>query len=476
MLSDSNHGPATFGRRREIGAPRHHESVAAGVSGEDRKAPLAPDNGHEDPLGRIKIRVFALILEAIDVATINKLTREQARDEIVSLIGEIVQGRHIVVSAPEQERITQDILNDMFGLGPIEPLMDDPEITDIMVNGHTNVFIERRGRIERTAVRFRDNAQLVNICVRIAGGVNRRIDESSPICDARLEDGSRVNIIIPPLAVDAPLLTIRRFRKDRLNLDDLVGFGAMSAPIARFLELAVKGRCNILISGGTGSGKTTLLNALSFSIRENDRIVTIEDTAELQLQQIHVGRLETRPANIEGRGEITQRDLMKNTLRMRPDRIIVGEVRGSEAFDMLQAMNTGHAGSMSTIHANTPRDCLHRLEDMVAMAGFGLPSSNVLAQIGSALDLIVQVERLHDGSRRLTAVQEVLGYADGVIALQDMFTFAVEGEDEAGHLQGSFVWSGHKTHCYDKIRRQGHEQALIALFRGLAAQAAPAPD
>jgi pilus assembly protein CpaF len=476
MQNDDSHGPAGFGRRQHPSLGRQTESVASGTAARAAEHPLAPEAHNEDPLGRIKIRIFGLILDTIEVSVINKLGREQARDEITALIGEIVTGKGIVISVPEQEKITQDILNDMFGLGPIEPLMDDPEITDIMVNGHKRVFIERKGRIELTAIAFRDNAQLVNICMRIAGGVNRRVDESSPICDARLEDGSRVNIIIPPLAVDAPLLTIRRFRKDRLQLDDLVSFGAMSAPLARFLELAVMGRCNILISGGTGSGKTTLLNALSFSIRENDRIVTIEDTAELQLQQIHVGRLETRPANIEGRGEITQRDLMKNTLRMRPDRIIVGEVRGSEAFDMLQAMNTGHAGSMSTIHANTPQDCLHRLEDMVAMAGFGLPSSNVLAQIGSALDLIIQVERLHDGSRRLTAVQEVLGYADGVIALQDMFTFAVEGEDEAGRLQGSFVWSGQKPHYYDKIRRQGHEPALIALFRGLAAQAASPAD
>ena len=466
MQNDLNHGPVTFGRRQPPAVP-HAGSVAAGTAATPPSRPLVPDAGKEDPLGRIKIRIFALILDTIDVGTINKLSRDQAREEIVTLIGEIVRERGIVVSVPEQEKITQDILNDMFGLGPIEPLMDDPEITDIMVNGHTKVYIERKGRIERTEIQFRDNAQLVNICVRIAGGVNRRIDESSPICDARLEDGSRVNIIIPPLAVDAPLLTIRRFRKDRLKLADLVGFGAMSAPLAGFLELCVKGRCNILISGGTGSGKTTLLNALSFAIRENDRIVTIEDTAELQLQQPHVGRLETRPANVEGRGEVTQRDLVKNTLRMRPDRIIVGEVRGSEAFDMLQAMNTGHAGSMSTIHANSPRDCLHRLADMVAMAGFDLPSANVMAQVGSALDLIVQVERLHDGSRRVTAVQEVLGYADGIVAMQDMFSFKTSGEDGQGRIQGRFVWSGLRPYAYDKIARQGHEQDLQALFRGL---------
>lgn len=454
-----------FGRRHLLPGVRHREGVAAGMASAAPVATRPRALEAEDPLGAIKIRVFGLILETIDVATIDKLGQDRAREEITALVGVIVSERGIQVSLPEQDRITRDILNDMFGLGPIESLMDDPDITDIMVNGPRKVFIERKGRIELTGIRFRDNAQLVNICMRIAGGVNRRVDESSPICDARLEDGSRVNIIIPPLAVDAPLLTIRRFRKDRLKLADLVAFGAMTEPVARFLELCVRGRCNILISGGTGSGKTTLLNALSFFIRENDRVITIEDTAELQLQQPHVGRLETRPANVEGRGEITQRDLVKNTLRMRPDRIIVGEVRGAEAFDMLQAMNTGHSGSMSTIHANAPRECLHRLEDMVAMAGFELPSANVQAQVGSALDLIVQVERLYDGSRRVTAIQEVLAYADGMIALQEMFTFRVEGEDADGRIRGRFEWSGLRPSTYDKIRRQGFEKELVALFR-----------
>ena len=429
--------------------------------------PLAPELALDDPLGRLKIRIFGLILETIDVATIEKLGPARARNEIADIIGEIIISKGFILSTPEQEKIAQDILNDMFGLGPIEPLMDDPEITDIMVNGPEKVWIERKGRIELTDIRFRDTAQLVNICVRIASGVNRRIDETSPICDARLADGSRVNIIIPPLAVDAPLLTIRRFPKDRLLMKDLVRFGAMSSALATFLELCVKGRCNILISGGTGSGKTTLLNALSHAIRENDRIITIEDTAELRLQQPHIGRLESRPANVEGRGEYSQRDLLKNTLRMRLDRIIVGEVRGAEAFDMLQAMNTGHSGSMSTIHSNTPRDSLHRLEDMVAMSGFDLPSANVRAQIGSALDLVIQIERLYDGSRRVTSVQEVVGYADGIIAMQDMFTFVADKGASDGAIKGSFVWSQLRPYAYDKIKRQGFEKELLDLFRNL---------
>jgi pilus assembly protein CpaF len=326
----------------------------------------------------------------------------------------------------------------MLGLGPLEPLLEDESITDIMVNGSNSVFVERRGKVSPSSVKFRDQAHLTNVCQRIAAGVGRRVDESSPMVDARLKDGSRVNIVLPPLALDGPYVSIRKFGKKVIDFAKLLEFGALTRPVARILEIAAQIRLNVIISGGTGSGKTTLLNAMSRLISHGERIVTVEDAAELQLQQPHVVRMETRPANLEGRGEVTQCDLVRNALRMRPDRIIIGEVRGAEAFDMLQAMNTGHDGSMSTIHANSTRDALTRIENMVQMGNLGLPLHAIRTQIVSAVDLIVQVERQRDGKRRITQITEVCGTEGEMILLNDIFQFTVEGEGSDGTLIGRY--------------------------------------
>jgi len=335
-----------------------------------------------------------------------------------------------------RRQLIGDICNDILGLGPLEPLLAQDDIADIMVNTADRVYIERDGKVELTNIRFRDNAQLMNICTRIVSAVGRRVDESSPICDARLADGSRVNVIVPPLAIDGPILTIRKFKEQKITLDTLIEWGSVSPECAQVLKIASACQLNILISGGTGSGKTTLLNALSQQIDLGERVVTIEDAAELQLQQPHVVRLETRPPNLEGVGEITQRDLVKNALRMRPDRIILGEIRGAEAIDMLQAMNTGHDGSMGTIHANNPREAVTRLENMIAMGGFNLPIKNMRTQISSAVNMIVQASRMRDGSRRIVNVSEVLGMEGDVLTMQELFTFELDGEDENGRLIG----------------------------------------
>ena len=353
------------------------------------------------------------------------------------------------------------LLNDMLGLGPLEPLLADDAVTDIMVNGPKQVYVERKGKLELTDVVFKDNQHVQNIATRIVTRIGRRIDESSPLCDARLEDGSRVNIIIPPLAIDGPSISIRKFSKKSITLDVMATQKNISAAMATVLKVAARSRLNILISGGTGSGKTTLLNALSQLIDLGERIVTIEDAAELQLQQPHVVRLETRPPNLEGEGEITMRDLVKNSLRMRPDRIILGEVRGSEAVDMLQAMNTGHEGSMCTVHANRPREALTRLENMVGMAGINLPSKAVRTQIADALDVIVQISRMRDGVRRVTSVTEVVGMEGDVITTQELFSFDFEGEDANGMLMGSFVPGGLRPHFTPKAEYFNLDRPLL---------------
>ena len=346
------------------------------------------------------------------------------------------------MSIAEQEELLSDICNDVLGYGPLEPLLERDDIADIMVNGAKVTYIEVDGKMEKTNVRFRDNEQLMNICQRIVSQVGRRVDDSSPICDARLADGSRVNVIAPPLALDGPTLTIRKFKKDKLTLDQLVKFGAISPEGAEILQIIGRVRCNIVISGGTGSGKTTLLNCLTNYIDEDERVITCEDSAELQLQQPHVVRLETRPPNLEGEGQITMTDLVKNCLRMRPERIIVGEVRGPEVFDLLQAMNTGHDGSMGTIHANTPRECLNRMESMIAMGGFTLPAKTVREIIVGSIDIIIQAARLRDGSRRITHVTEVLGLEGDVITTQDVFEYKMTGEDANGKLHGIHMSTG----------------------------------
>jgi pilus assembly protein CpaF len=366
----------------------------------------------------------------------------------------MVMAEAIPLSRADRDRLVTDVQHEVFGLGPLETLMKDPEITDILVNTHANVFVERYGKLERTDVRFRDDAHLMQIIERIVTRVGRRVDESSPMVDARLVDGSRVNAIVPPLALDGPILSIRRFGAERLTINDLIQFNSLPPQIAEVAAACVKSRLNVLISGGTGAGKTTLLNCLSNYIPENERIVTIEDSAELKLQQPHVVRLETRPPNIEGLGTITQRDLVRNALRMRPDRIIVGEVRGGEALDMMQAMNTGHDGSISTIHANSARDALSRLETMMLMAGISLPERALREQIASALDLIVQLARLSDGSRRLVEFAEVTGMEGNIITTQTIFKFEQQGLDN-GKVTGEFVATGVMPSFVDRLERFG---------------------
>ena len=384
----------------------------------------------------VKTQVFSALIDTIDLSQLSELDNEGAREEIRDIVNDIVAIKSIVMSISEQEELLADICNDVLGYGPLEPLLERDDIADIMVNGAKSTFIEVDGKVQTTNVRFRDNDQLMNICQRIVSQVGRRVDESSPICDARLADGSRVNVIAPPLALDGPTLTIRKFKKDKLTLDQLVKFGAISPAGAEILKIIGRVRCNIVISGGTGSGKTTLLNCMTNYIDEDERVITCEDSAELQLQQPHVVRLETRPPNLEGEGTITMTDLVKNCLRMRPERIIVGEVRGPEVFDLLQAMNTGHDGSMGTIHANSPRECLSRMESMIAMGGFTLPAKTVREIIVSSVDIVIQAKRLRDGSRRITHITEVIGLEGDVIITQDIFVYDITGEDADGNIVG----------------------------------------
>jgi pilus assembly protein CpaF len=408
-----------------------------------------------------KSKIQPIILDRMDMAAAAQLSREDLAHQLAELVAEILAELKLRLNLKEQQGLVELLLNDMLGLGPLEPLLADETVTDIMVNGANKVYVERKGKLVLTEVRFRNDAHVMNIANRIVSQVGRRIDESQPLCDARLLDGSRVNIIVPPLAIDGPSISIRKFSKKNITLDVMARQGNISAPMATVLKIAARSRLNILISGGTGSGKTTLLNAMSQMIDPGDRIVTIEDAAELQLQQPHVVRLETRPPSLEGSGEITMRDLVKNSLRMRPDRIIMGEVRGSEAVDMLQAMNTGHEGSLSTIHANKPREALTRLENMVGMAGINLPSKAVRTQIAAALDLIVQVSRMRDGMRRVTHVMEVVGMEGDVITTQDLFLYEFEGEDADGKLRGHFRCSGLRPHFTPKAAYFGLDRPLL---------------
>lgn len=389
-----------------------------------------------------KATIFNALFETIDVSALAGMPPESARQEIHTIVDEIIAIRNVRLSVAEQGQLITEICDDILGYGPLEPLLARDDIADIMVNGAKHVFIESNGKMEKTNIRFRDNQQLMNICQRIVSQVGRRVDEASPICDARLLDGSRVNVIAPPLAIDGPCLTIRKFKKDKLTLNDLVGFGSISPAGARVLEIIGACQCNIVISGGTGSGKTTLLNCLTGFIHPDERIITCEDAAELQLQQPHVVRLETRPPNLEGKGKITMSDLVKNCLRMRPERIIVGEVRGPEAFDLLQAMNTGHDGSMGTLHANSPREALSRLESMITMGGFALPMKTIREMITGSVDIIVQATRLRDGSRRITRITEVLGMEGDVVVTQDLLTYEMDGEDAAGKIIGAHKSTG----------------------------------
>jgi len=411
----------------------------------------------------VKTSVFNALIDTIDLTQLAKLDAAAARDEIRDIVSEIIQIKNVVMSIAEQEELLEDICNDVLGYGPLEPLLARDDIADIMVNGADTTYIEVSGKMIQTGVRFSDNQQLMNICQRIVSQVGRRVDESSPICDARLPDGSRVNVIAPPLAIDGPALTIRKFKKDRLTLDQLVKFNSITPQAQEILKIVGRVRCNILISGGTGSGKTTLLNCLTGCVDEEERIITCEDSAELQLQQPHVVRLETRPPNLEGEGEITMRDLVKNCLRMRPERIIVGEVRGPEAFDLLQAMNTGHDGSMGTLHANSPREALSRLESMIMMGGYALPVKTIREMICGSIDVIVQASRLRDGSRKITHITEVLGMEEDTVTLQNLVVFEMTGDDEDGKVEGRHRSTGiARPRFWDRAMYYNEEGNLAA--------------
>jgi len=420
-----------------------------------------PVRAVSDTVLAIKDKVQSMLVERIDTASAARMPREELKPGIGDIVRDILYELQVHLNGLEHGQLVDVVMDEMLGLGPLEPLLADDTVTDIMVNRYNRTYVERRGKIELTDVLFRDDQHVMNIATRIVSRVGRRIDESHPLCDARLPDGSRVNVIIPPLAIDGPSISIRKFAKQSITLDRMVEQGNISEPMAVLLKTAARSRLNILISGGTGSGKTTLLNALSQLIDHGERIVTIEDAAELQLQQDHTLRLETRTANLEGKGEIAMRDLLKNALRMRPDRIILGEVRGGEVFDMLQAMNTGHEGSMSTIHANRPREALTRLENMVAMAGFQLPVAAVRHQISSAVDLIVQVSRMRDGMRRVTSVTEIAGMEGDVITAQELFKYEFDGEEPSGKLRGRYVYTGLRPHFMEKARYFGLDQHLL---------------
>ncbi len=397
----------------------------------------------------------------MDVAAAAEMPRPAFEAQLTGWVKELLAETKIQLNFAEQRELVDSLIADMLGLGPLEPLMSDETITDIMVNGPNQVYVERKGKLELADVRFRDDQHVMNVASKIVSRVGRRIDEAKPLVDARLDDGSRVNIIIPPLALDGPSISIRKFSKKTITLDIMAQTGSISAPMATVLKIAARCRLNILISGGTGSGKTTLLNAMSRMIDPAERTVTIEDAAELQLQQPHVVRLETRPPNLEGSGEITMRDLLKNALRMRPDRIIIGECRGEEALDMLQAMNTGHDGSMSTIHANNPREALTRLENMISMGAFNLPSKAMRTQIASAVHLICQVNRMRDGARRVTHIVEVVGMEGDIITTQELFSYQFQGETGEGRLRGSFVPTGIRPAFLPRAEYFGLDRALL---------------
>ncbi|MEO1751622.1 CpaF family protein [Thiofaba sp. EF100] len=403
----------------------------------------------------IKGRIHRRLLDRLNLKIIDQLEAGVVRAQIGDIVRDLLDEESIPLNASERARLIAEIQDEVLGLGPLEPLLADPSVSDILVNTYKQVYVERRGKLEKTNVVFQSDDHLLRIIDKIASGVGRRIDESSPMVDARLADGSRVNAIIPPAAVDGPILSIRKFSVDPYIMKDLVGFKSLTPGMAEFISAAVRARVNILISGGTGSGKTTLLNALSGFIPDNERVITIEDSAELQLQQPHVVRLETRPPNIEGKGEITQRDLVRNALRMRPDRIIVGEVRGAEALDMLQAMNTGHDGSLTTIHANSPRDALTRLEHMVGMSGVPIPPLVVRQQIAAALNLLIDVERLMDGRRVITSISEITGMEESVVNMQDIFRFNQKTVDEHGRVIGEFRATGIRPIMLKRFRERG---------------------
>jgi pilus assembly protein CpaF len=422
-------------------------------------------SGARTDFGVVKAAIHRKLIQKLNLDRLNEINREDVRREVGQILEALVVGESTPMNLQERERLAQEVLDEVFGLGPLEPLLADPTVSDILVNTYKRVYVERRGMLEATSIQFRDDVHLMGIIDRIVSAIGRRVDESSPMVDARLADGSRVNAIIPPLAVDGPCLSIRRFGRDPLTADDLLSNNSLTAPMLDLMRGCVKARLNVLISGGTGAGKTTFLNVLSSFISNRERIVTIEDAAELQLHQEHVVRLETRPPNIEGKGAIQQRQLVINSLRMRPDRIIVGEVRGEEALDMLQAMNTGHDGSLTTVHANTPRDALGRLETMVAMANLNIPESAIRRQISSAIDVVVQVSRLSDGTRKVINLSEITGMEGDIVTMQDIFVFRKRGIRENGEVIGEYVATGVRPKFAEKLLVTGI-QLPSAMFEG----------
>src|SRR5499427_4625504 len=441
-------------------APSALERVSWTVSPEGAVEATQPEQQTESPLlsDRLldaKVRLHRRLIEEINLSALDKVPEEEIRRHVQKLVSQYVLAERLALNTQELNDFVLEIIDEMTGLGPLEPLLKDPSINDILINGHECVYVERAGVLEPLSVRFKDEQHLLRIINKIVAAVGRRVDESHPLCDARLQDGSRVNVAVRPIGVDGPLVSIRKFSKKPFNLTKLVDVGALRPPMAEVLAAAVKSRVTTIISGGTGSGKTTMLNALSAFISDKERLVTIEDAAELQLQQPHVGRMETRPPNVEGGGEIRQRELVKNALRMRPDRVILGECRGEEAFDMLQAMNTGHEGSMATIHANTPRDAIKRLEQMVSMAGMSISPASIRSQIASAIRLLIQVQRLPDGQRRVISIGEITGMEGEVVQMHEIFRFVKERTDEQGNIYGTFRATGIRPTFLDDLKHMG---------------------
>jgi pilus assembly protein CpaF len=435
---------------------------------EAQAAPADKEKKRKERLADIKLELHRALLENLNLAALDQASESELREEIAAIAGEALQEKGIVLNREERHALVGDLYDEVKGLGPLEALLKDDTVSDILVNGPHQVFVERDGKLTLSDVTFKDEKHLMRIIDKIVSAVGRRVDESNPYVDARLADGSRFNAMVPPIAVDGSLVSIRKFKKDKLGIDDLVRFGAFTEEMAVYLQAAVACRLNVIVSGGTGSGKTTTLNALSGFIDDSERILTIEDTAELQLQQTHVGRMESRPPNVEGRGAVTPRDCLKNALRMRPDRIIVGETRGEEVIDMLQAMNTGHDGSMTTIHANSARDAVARLENMIAMAGIEMPLKAMRSQIASAVNLIVQASRLQDGSRRMISITEVTGMEGDVISMQEIFRFQRVGLTPDNKILGHYTATGVRSHYAERFRMWGFDlpPSIYEPFRG----------
>ncbi|MBT0955958.1 CpaF family protein [Alphaproteobacteria bacterium KMM 3653] len=445
-------------------APRPSPQKAAAQA-----APVDKEKKRKDKLAEIKVEMHKVLLDNLNLAALDSASESELRSEIVAICAEAMEEMGIVLNKDERSTLHQDLFDEVTGLGPLEPLLKDEDVNDILVNGPQQIFVERAGKLSLSDITFKDEKHLLRIIDKIVSAVGRRVDESNPYVDARLQDGSRFNAMVPPIAVDGSLVSIRKFKKEKLGVDELVKFGAFTEEMAAYLQAAVACRLNVIVSGGTGSGKTTTLNALSSFIDNDERILTIEDTAELQLQQTHVGRMESRPPNVEGKGAVSQRDCLKNALRMRPDRIIVGETRGEEVIDMLQAMNTGHDGSMTTIHANSARDGVSRLENMIAMAGIEMPLKAVRSQIASAVNLIVQASRLQDGSRRMVSITEITGMEGEVISMQEIFRYERLGLGQDGKIIGQFNATGVRSAYSDRFKAWGYDLPAT-LFEPIAAQ------